>query len=321
MRTGLKKKIISLLFVLSILLLMTDLVIGKLYPDINKNSLKAISEEEADTLFENTLENFGIEREWYNKTGEKYSIRLPVDLPAELIVLDITDNMADKNVEVHSRELVKGSRSLLEIISDGETVLTGEFIYDKTKARRSSYVSFIVLNSEYLNISDYNTLISLPEKFTYAFIPAKRNRWLADSISLRGKEYSVLLNGEIDELEYRLDEKFSDNKIRTTIQSIISHFPLAEFYIIDNSSDFYSPRVKNLIEKEFKRRRISYHPIHDFFVLEEQSFNDGIEKYLTAYRERGFLIQASDYLNLNKELKQLRKRGYKFTSLSALQTK
>jgi hypothetical protein len=317
MTSDTSKKIIKYLFAAALLLLLSDLVLEKLYPEAYKGTI-TVSNEEADSVFQTILITYGIEDQWLSRKGEKYTVRIPVDVPAELIMLDLSEYYRDKNAVVSSKELVKGTRSLMELNSAGETVLSAEFIYEKNIKRKISTLAFILLNINRLNENEISGLLALTDNYTVALDPSTKNRDMSYLLKGKGKEYSLIINNNISELKYRLDDKFSDKKLTITIESITAHFPEAVYFILDDIPVIYSQRVDDLLHKEFDKRKMKYKYLKEFKQIRNISSPEEFREYINVHGDQVFTIDASEFLKYKDELKTLRKRGIKVSNLSAL---
>jgi hypothetical protein len=309
--------LLKVLFAVAIFLLISELILEKLLPGANKDAL-AVSHEEADSVFLKTINDFGIEPQWLSKKGEKYTARIPADVPSELILLDLSESFKKKKITISSKEVIKGSTTFMELTSGEDKILSVEFIYDKQKKRNISTLSFILLNTQRLGEKETAELLNLTDNYTIALIPSKKNRALAALLSEKGKEYALLINRNINELEYKLDDKFSDRKLIITFQTITSHFPKAGYYILDDITENYSERVNDLVQRELNKRKMKYKPLNDFKQIEDISSPEKFQDLIDVRGDQVFTINASDFLKYRDEFKSLRKRGIKVANLSAV---
>jgi hypothetical protein len=267
------KLLLKSLFAVALLLLISDLVLQKLYPD-TVNSSSIISEEEADSVFLSTVTAFGIEHQWLTRKGHKYTAKIPVDIPAEIIMLDLSQTFSSRNFSISSKEIVRGSKSVMMLHSNDDEVLSVEFIYDKTKKRKISTISFILLNAEKLNEKAVTELINGYDNFNIALVPSRKNREFASLLASKGKEYSLLINNDINELEYKLDDKFSDRKLKITIETITAHFNKAVYFLLDDITSIYSGRVDSILQNEFNKRKIRFKYLESFHHIPDLSSSE-----------------------------------------------
>jgi hypothetical protein len=206
----------------------------------------------------------------------------------------------------------------MELNSAGETVLSAEFIYDKNIKRKISTLAFILLNINRLNENEISGLLALTDNYTVALDPSTKNRDMSYLLKGKGKEYSLIINNNISELKYRLDDKFSDKKLTITIESITAHFPEAVYFILDDIPVIYSQRVDDLLHKEFDKRKMKYKYLKEFKQIRNISSPEEFREYINVHGDQVFTIDASEFLKYKDELKTLRKRGIKVSNLSAL---
>lgn len=308
------KNTFIVLFSIVIVLLVLELIVEKLYPGTKDKPL--ISYAEADSVLVNVLNDFGFRTEWYKKKADAYYVTLPDDLPSELVMLELREYLKDKDFKVESSEVIKGSNSVMKLYSGGDKVLSVFFSYDKTKKRHTSEISFLLLNPDKLSESEKTELLKSQDKFAAALYPSKTNRDFAGALANNGKEYVIIINDDIDELEYRLDDKFSDKKLLITIQTIISQFSQTAFYIIDDESEL-SARVVSILQKEMSKRNIKHYPLSHFTVLSDFTDGQQLESVLNSYSDKNeiFVVEAGSYIVLKDDIKYLRKKGFRIVPL------
>jgi hypothetical protein len=311
------KLIIKVLFTAAVILLISNLLLDKFYGSKQSDAAE-VSLIEADSVFLQTVRNFGIEDEWISKKGDNYSVKVPADVPSELMILDISHSFNNRNISVSSKEIVKGSKTLMKLHSDDQDVLSVEFIYDKTKRRRISSLSFILLKSERLNEKETAELLELTDHYSIALVPSRKNRSIAAMLSQKGKEFALLLNDDINELEYKLNDKFSDRKLIITIQTITAHFQGAVYFILDDITEIYSPRVNEILMKELDKRKIRYKSLKEFTQIKDIYSPGDFFTLVSTPGDHVFMIDASDFLKYKESLTSLRKRGIKVANLSAM---
>jgi hypothetical protein len=313
MNDTLTKKILKVLFALVILLLISELVIEKLY-STDSDHTTVINKEEADSVFLKILDNFGIEQQWITKKGNNYIIKIPADVPSEIIMLDLSEYFRGRDLSLQAQEIVRNTKSFMTLVSDETVVLSAEFIYDKKISRNLSTLSFVILNAENLSETDINELTNLTDNFTIALVPSKKNRALAELLFKKGKDYSVLINSSINELEYKIDDKFSDKKIKITFQTITSHFPKAGYFILDDLPTVYSGRVATLLDQELTKRKIRYRFLNNYKKIEEITSASRFLSLIDHPGDKVFVMEASDFLKYKQGLSSLRKKGIRITA-------
>lgn len=302
------KKILKYLFAAAILLLISYLVLEKIYPD-SKTGGVPVTEQEAELSFERTLYEYGIKKSWYEKQENLYIVKLPDDVPSELIIMDLSDKLNSRNLSINSKEAVKNRKTRTEIYSDGALILSADFITDKSLRREVQTVSFIIMNADELNNDEMLRLLKTSENFALALIPSKSSRSFADTLAFFNKRFVVLINDEISGLEYALDDKFSDKKLVTTIKTIAGNFGSALFFILDDIPAQFSQRVNNIIKKELDKKKIRYRHLKDYVMINEDLSFLNAENILSSGKNRTFCINAVDFNNVLDKIRMMRKRG------------
>ena len=302
------------LFAVSLFLLITYLVLEKIYtaPVENKPSVSSVA---ADSVFRSVLSDFGIKESWLSRQKNNYTVRLPLDVPAELIQLDIINQFPGKDFVLRSREIKKNKRSDMEVYSGGDLLYSAEFIYDKACLRETKEVSFILMNFDDLSDDEAAKLLNSTEYFAVALIPSRENRWLGDSLVKLGKNYVLLLDDNISELEYQIDDKFSDRKLMTTFLTIADNFKQAVFFLLDDIASQYSVRVNNFLLNELKKRKIRFYLLHDLPLIDR---NYPPKDLQAIYNHAGIiLMDASEFMQKEDEFKSMRKKGIRLVNISA----
>jgi hypothetical protein len=309
-----KKTIVRVLFSTVLILLIIFIVLEKLY-QADGSSAK-IPGGEIDSVFVNTLNDFGIEKSWYTKKGDSYNVKLPPDLPSEIIVMDLTEKLQERGLRITSREIVKRGKSVLQISSENINILTAEFDYKKELFRKLSSVSFIIVNTENLTETERFNLLNLQENYSVAIEPSKNNRRYAAYLKEKGKDYAVLINNNTNQLEYDLDDKFSDRKLIFTSRTIIDHFANATMFLIDKNSNRLSERSISIFQEEMKTRRMRHFPLQKFTYFD--NLKDPEQLNLLMENNQVYIIEAAEYIKIMDQIRLLKKKGLKIVNVTEL---
>jgi len=322
-----KKKIVNILFGVAVFILAANLVIGKLL----KNSGGNKGEENSRVIelqFKNALFNLGIKEDWITKkTGEnkplKFSVKIPKDLPAILILQEMNYVFDMGKVEIKSLENKVDGKTSSDFISGDEVKLRSVFNYDKNITRRSVRVGFLVDRFEEEGETD-SLLFDFPEYFAVTLIPSKFSTEFAKKIIQNRKEYVIYLDDNTEELEYKLKSNYSVPRLKSVIRTIIGAFPQVVFFLIDNKSDLYNSQAYPLIKDEMEKRKIRLIDKSSFRELINTGdksinkvFDDSLSK-LSGEESKVFIISSEDFLSLKPKITKYRKLGYRFTNPSAL---
>ena len=149
------KKLLIILFSISLLLLLLHLVLSLVSPDTNLNKLSSLNDEEIDKKFKESLYSFAIKDEWIktlkdNSTILSYRINVPSDLPIPQILGDLVKQYDGYNLKVGAEEKRNPVRTLMQVLSDHDIRLKADFRYDKDIKRTFSQSALFIYGRELL---------------------------------------------------------------------------------------------------------------------------------------------------------------------------
>ncbi len=236
MNSSIKKTSVQVLLGIVITLLLANIIYKK-YIMIKMPSEKAeVSSKLAKEKFLSSISNFGLKKEWIVQTKFKdeknsqtkhdsvvysYRISVPQDLPIPVILSEINSELKNENVKVVSKEEKINGKTILFIYSKNNLKLSATFEYNKEMRQKAGYVGIIVSGLENLNDDNATQILNFPELFGYYVIPSKESEEFVKKHLKFKKEYIVLLNDDIDELKYKLEDNYSEPRLKGSIRSII----------------------------------------------------------------------------------------------------
>jgi hypothetical protein len=328
-----KRRTVYMLFAVAILLLVSNLLLNKLLPKANpEHEALVLSGLEINNHFLQAVNNFGLEEDWIvvrklsNKTDSLFSfyeIKLPPDLPIPALISEIKTEISSDSVEIKSIEKKMGSKTKLEIYSGGFLKLTSDIDYDKDLVRKRGSVGFLI---EVISFDDQedSLLFDVPESFAVLLIPSKENKKHSKFILNKSKEFALLLNDEIDDLEFKLSEDYSNNRILNSVKSIIGSFSKAIFFVIDDDSEIFRSKVFPVISAELKKRNIKLLLKSAFHQLENDEETDLINSFDSIFKQLAedkliILSNVKDFRLLLPEIVRYRKVGFKFINPSLIE--
>lgn len=330
--TSAKRSTVYILFASAILLLALNLILDKLLPVSDKiNESAVVSGFEIEQRFLNAVNNFGLEKEWIIKRKlsrkpdslfSSYKIKLPPDLPIPVLVSEIKTELSGDSVIINSIERKMGGETNLEIYSQGFLKLTSSINYDKNLVRKRGAVGFLVEDIS-LDDQEDSLLFEVPESFAVLLVPSKENIKHSKVILNKNKQFAILLNDEIDDLEFKLNEDYSNSRILNSIKSIIGSFPKAIFIVIDDESDLYNSKVFQIITLELEKRKIKLLRKSAFYQLKYEEEKDLFTSFDSLFKQLGeekriILVNAEELQLLLPEIARYRKVGYKFINPSLI---
>lgn len=325
---ALKKKIIYVLFTTSLLLLITLLAFNKIFIEPVSDNSSVIDYEDLNERFLSSVKSFGLDDEWIKeKKSDKYDhyylVLLPPDLPIPVVLSDIYSSFKEDSLKITSAEKIKGGKTELTISQNQNYLLKADFRYNKKISRERGMVGFFVSDFTADDITAAN-LLKYPEPFCIAVLPSKKSAAAVKAITKGRKEYAVLLNDEIEDLDYRMREGYSEARLKNVVRLILSKFSSAIFFTVDDKSDFFNTAAFNIVKNELQKRNIKLYLLSTFGKIEYTDeegirLNFGREiKELKADEKKIFYLNNEELLSLLPEIKRFRKIGVKFLNVSEL---
>jgi hypothetical protein len=324
-----QKKIINILFIAAVVILIINLLFGKIFTEENNpEPVNELTLVEVDSTFRLALANLGIQDEWIrdedkNEDPVYLSVQIPKDLHIVLILQEMNNVFDTSRVLFNSVEKKIGGITTLNIISGDETKLIAEINYSNKLKRNTVRVGFIIKGFGEESERD-SLLIEYPEQFAILLVPSKSAEEDSKKILMKGKEYIIYLNDAINELKFKLSDNYSITRLKNSIIEIVSAFPRAIFFMMDDKSTLFNYKVYTLLREELEKRKIKLIDEINFSYLspsEENNltevFNDSL-KTLERGEDKLFILSAGDFLSLNPEIMKYRKIGYKFINPSAI---
>ena len=311
-----------ILLVAAVLLLVAYLLIIKL----NKTEKHVTGQAElnsyqVDSLFLYSLNSFGISQEWIKEvqnrqTDKSYIVRLPNDLSIPVVLAEINTNFFQKNLTFSSVEKDFSGRTRLTINRGNKIILSAELKYDKEIIRAKRILAFVIKDFE-LSGSKDSLLLEMPEPFTTLLKPTTESIKLVKYITEVGKNYSLFIDDDIPEVKYRLNESYSQKRLKSSLQSIVKDFSDASFFLIDDNSDIFASTSFDFIKLEMEKRKISILLLSELIHLnydEEIQLLISFDNYLRELKEDEsilFLLSADGFRTLLPEIERVRKTGFK----------
>ena len=327
-----KRRAVYMLFALAILLLALNLFLNKLLPKANREREKfVLSGFEINNRFVKAINNFGLKEDWIvvRKLSNKpdslfssYKIKLPSDLPIPVLISEVNTELSSDSVEIKSFEKKMGGKTKLEIYSGGLLKLTADIDYDKELVRKRGSVGFLIENISFDDQED-SLLFDVPELFAVLLIPSKENKKHSKFILNKSKEFALLLDDEIDDLEFKLSEGYPNSRILNSVKVIIGSFSNAIFFVFDEESELFQSKVFPVISAELEKRNIKLLLKSEFYQLEnneQKDINTSFDSLIKNLGEEKLFIlsKVEDFRLLLPEVARYRKVGFKFINPSLI---
>jgi len=327
-----KRRAVYILFAVAILLLASNLLLNKLLPETDpEREAFILSGLKINNRFLQAVNNFGLEEDWIvvRKLSNKpdslfsfYKIKLPPDLPIPVLISEIYTGLSSDSVEIKSIEKKMGGRTKVEIYSGGFLKLISDINYDKELVRKRGSVGFLIEDISF-DDRENSLMFDVPESFAILLIPLKENKKQSKFILNKGKEFALLLDDEIDDLEFKLSEGHSNSRILNSLRLIIGSFSRAIFFVIDDDSELFRSEVFPVISAELEKRNIKLLRKSRFYQPGNDEETDLISSFDSLIKQLGedmkiILSNAEDFRLLLPEIARYRKVGFKFINPSLI---
>lgn len=325
-----RKNLLLTLIASAVILVAANILLkGDLF--VNSLNEDTIDEEEISRRFLNILAEFDIESKFIkeNKLKDKHSseefsnfkVQLPKDLTIPEILIDIFQSFRKDSLILQSLEKVKGSKTTLALKKGKSTVLQAELDYAKNYSRNNGYLSFIINDVDPANAS-ITALIESPTKINLLIRPETEHLQQLEFIRNNGQQFSVLIDDDISEQKYKLGDTYSEQRIVTVIKTLVTDFPNAVCFIIDDNSNFYNSPNNEIFTRELSKRNIKLFRTSDFVTLEnDETLPDSFHNRMEALGNGEsiiFLVNEEAYMSLNSEIKKYKKKGYRVITSSLI---
>lgn len=325
-----KLKLLASLFLIALLLFFTDVVLDYSYsgdsitePEVGHTySLHSL-----DTLFLSSVSEFGLADSLLSKTatdtnerGESeihYNIMLPADLPIPILLHRIYKAFRGDSITIQSFELEPHRKSYIEIFSNAKHILKATFSVNDAVKRETGKIAFIIRDAELLSDEEFDALMKLPEYVTVLLKPSENTMEKISVIKEFEKDYLIYLNDDISDIDFRLKEGYSGNRLTHSVENITNKFSRHSTFIVDHASGFYNSPVFSHIENEFEKRGKRLLPLNLFSILIGDSGEEPEDEFHTLWRSmrkddvKIVVLSYENFMNLLGEVKQLRRWGVK----------
>jgi hypothetical protein len=329
-----RKELVIALFSLVIFLLLLDIVLSKIYKH-SGNQIEKIElfSGEIKDIFISGVHNCGIRNDWIGednydvKMGDSlkfsYKVKVPKDLPIALLLNEISNSFQPGEIISTSRETKSNGTTNMFLSSGGFDKLKAEFIYDPEIRRTSFSFGFLVYGLTSLDPVIQDQLIKIPELFTAVLIPSKESLEISKKLKTNDKNYAVILNNDIIDLDYKLVSSYSIERLKLSIRSILGNFSNAVAYLVNGNSGFIAESKFPFISKEFEKRNVRFIDINKFDMIEEKGnpMDISFEQIMNRAKENEtdlIFISADNYLKLKPLILKYKKVGYKFINPSVV---
>ena len=332
-----KRKIIISLFIIVITLLIVNLVLefawqDKSFKNVNKKEINRTGIEEK---FKGSLLSLGFENSWIklknlkkNKSSSEnylfYNVAVPADLPITVVLNEIFVSFKNYEVDIKSHEQKINGKTRLNIYAGKNLELSAEFYYDKAISRNAGSIGIFITGINNLKGDELNNFLSIPETFELLLVPSKASTGILKILNHYQRGFGILLNDDINDIEFKLNEKYSTRRLKSSIRNILGKFLHSSVFMIDGNSNLFSSDVYPLLKEEFNKRKLKLVVEDSLSNLTGESSNNALKNFRnkiekTKKGEKAeFVITSEQFQLLQPEIIKYRRIGYKFLHPSEL---
>lgn len=319
-----KRKIIYTLISISLLLIIGNILLEKLYYDDTISIVQELSKNIIEEKFQSTLVDHGIINDWISKTTSLksksdsleyiYKIKLPSKISIASFIKDVNASFVKQPVVIKSVEQRNYSNSEIKIFSNNTLKLNAKLIHDRKIKREYAKFGFIVKIDDQINDATLDELSKLYFNYTISFVPSEFSSEVLNELE---SDYIIILNDEINDSRFLLDEDYSKQRLVNTIKEMIITYGRKAVYLIDESSTLYNSKIYSLIKEEFEKRGIKLLSLNSVTSLKaesEKQLQSLFQFYATSLKGKegkNFFISYNDFLSLTPLIERQIKMGDK----------
>lgn len=297
--------------------------------------LKIKMPNEIDTI----LFSFGIKKEWINDSPVKNKtqnealwfnkeVLIPYDLPLSSVNYELKSFLKSVKFSGEVKEDPRSKNLTVDIYHSDDTTKKSlgklSLLYSDKVTRNAADVALIFNSIEKLSASDFEKIVSSPEKFSVVLPVNFENADIQSQILEAGRDYVLIYdvgNQDIPESDFRND--MSEKQWKGKIRSVTIEYPNTSGIFLNNISkdinfkqdlsSHFNKYTKVLYEDtvlvKFTTKETEEKRIYDLFSQILSNTNRGIKSqvYLVDF-------DINDFNNYTKEVNNLRKRGYRFVT-------
>lgn len=257
-------KPIGLLFIFAVVLFILNIVLKLFYAQGDNSSNLKKTSVSVESIIKKVQQNnldFSLTTDLIKQKGSKtknlpqYSLQIPRSFPTYDYIANLNKALKYDGILLRANE-IENKKIQLNFLKVKDSLLTITLLpAQQTFDQINNYMSFFISGTEGLDSNEVNYLFRTDEHFDLIFIPSSSSINTFRNFKRFGKRYSLLINDEMDETRFILDQSFTPKRLRLSIDEIFSEFPSPDFIFIDIESGVYKSSIYPFIEKEFQARK------------------------------------------------------------------
>lgn len=322
-----RRNLVYFLIATALLLIIVNISIEVVTQKVEIKKL-SVTKTKIENKLAKTLENYGISSEWVKKVYVKnplsdslnylFNISIPEEVTIATLVKDINKSFNFQPVKIETIERKNHSNTILKIYSNKILKLQANLDHSKNTRREFAEYSFLV----FINTADSQNPVEETERiffdFNYLIVPSKKSDELKNSFN---RDYAVLLNDQITDSDFTLQEDFTKQKLVNNIRTIILTFGNDKLYLIDETSMLFDSKIYSLLRDEFGSRGIKLKPLQKYPKIEGNNFEqlnslfNFYTKSMKGKEGKTFIIELNNFIVLCPAIENQIKKGDKVVSL------
>jgi len=323
-----KKSVLFLLIALVSLLGVTDVILRIFY-----EPGKTITERRTDVhfiseQFENSLSNYAVPDGNIKRVLDKlkndtlyyyYTVDLPKAFPQPLLLQEIRKLLPDTKIKILSYEFPIDGETKVEIFADSLLRLRAKLNKNPECQRREVMLFLVISEIEPSDPERFENSLRITIPFSLALRPGEAEYKSLTTIGEFGKSYCLILDDDVKDENYLIDEEYTKTKISRIITNIARDFSGARFILVDPESALFNSPIYDFVEKEFKKWRITLLTYKDINHVIPKSDDDikSVFTYLMTTVEQQksnvFLFSREYFEILQDDIHKFKKKGLVFS--------
>lgn len=253
-------------------------------------------------------------------SGDSLLFNYRIELPQDISLLEFLEYIYEvfphEKIVFETRESVINKKMSIGFYSGGYLKVVAEVEHNQKRIRQAFDISLLIEDAELTDSSKFYSLLKEPEKFTVLLEPSGHVIKMAHDIISARKNYELILNMNIEELKYRIDNGYSEKRLRATAANLRNDFPGKEIIIADeeisNNKSFFKKLKKYF--KEVKFELIAITQLVKYSNYSQQTKSQKLQELVAAANERGFLnlrFGSDSIFEIKILLRKMKMKGVK----------
>ena len=299
------------------------------------------------------LYTFGIEKEWiknidpgadttkkskekpdprYEKAWLIKKVEIPTDLPLSNLNYEITNYLNTLKLNTMAFEDPRSTELNIEVLNaEGDTNSVEAVInvkYNDSLSREGSEIALVLTNTEQYKPADLKSMIESPENFSMVLPIDYKYSDLQSLILESDNDYTLFYTiGQEDDFSADFRDKMPEKEWQSKVKSISVAFPKAAAVVLINPEKLYKyekairehfleyrPNVyRDTIFTDIRTSDLSGGPVDKLYgsILNNSKAGKKYQIYVAEFT-------PADFEYYTQKIYELKKKGYKFVSLSRI---